>query len=77
MKIIIIIMIICLLLLSGCVKDREVEDCQVYYNDMDYRQCLNCKESCENNNLSFGYVNLALSRCYCLKDGEFVRFSEI
>ena len=77
MRIKIMMIIICLLLLCGCVKDREVEDCQYYYDDMHYRQCVNCKESCENVNLFFGYVNFGLSRCNCLRDGEFVRFGDI
>lgn len=70
--------IIILVLTSGCINKHNYsegkEDCEHYKNSIDYRQCVNCKETCENLNLSYGKLHQSLFRvvCMCLKDGEFI-----
>ena len=76
----IIFLILILVICSGCNQDtfvKEEEECQKHVVHANYKLCVECKKSCENMNLTFGYTSFFTLKCFCIKDAKFIKYDEV
>lgn len=79
-KIIFLILIVLILICSGCMQenfDKEERECKKHAAYSDYKLCVECKKNCENMNLTFGYTSFFTIKCFCIKDAKFIKYNEV